>query len=94
MHINLKLLEAVASGEFPARVLTEIARDHISAICPVCREALEAYEAGLLMKDGAGQEAYEKHFEAVKRKLGFSSRELKLPWLHIGVSFFTSEVTA
>jgi tetratricopeptide (TPR) repeat protein len=45
VHISREILEAVAQGELSAEYLAETAWQHLMAVCPVCREELNAFLA-------------------------------------------------
>jgi hypothetical protein len=38
IHITRELLSAVARGEFPPRMLVETGLQHLTSLCPHCRE--------------------------------------------------------
>ena len=44
IHITRELLAATARGELPARMLTEIGVEHLTSLCPTCREEFKAYQ--------------------------------------------------
>ena len=44
IHITRELLRAVASGELPPRVLTEIGWRHLMRLCPTCSEEVNAFQ--------------------------------------------------
>jgi tetratricopeptide (TPR) repeat protein len=44
IHITRELLRAVASGELPPRVLTEIGWRHLMKLCPTCNEEVTAFQ--------------------------------------------------
>jgi tetratricopeptide (TPR) repeat protein len=44
IHITRELLRAVASGELPPRVLTEIGWRHLMRLCPTCNEEVTAFQ--------------------------------------------------
>jgi tetratricopeptide (TPR) repeat protein len=44
MHVTRELLRAIASGERPARDLTEIAWQHLLKLCPYCSEEVAAFQ--------------------------------------------------
>src|SRR5436190_24068881 len=42
-HVTREILEAVANGELPARVITQIGMEHLMSLCPVCRREITAF---------------------------------------------------
>jgi tetratricopeptide (TPR) repeat protein len=44
IHVTRELLRAVASGELPPRVLTEIGWRHLLKLCPYCSEEVAAFQ--------------------------------------------------
>ncbi len=44
IHVTRELLRAVASGELPPRVLTEIGWRHLMRLCPTCNEEVVAFQ--------------------------------------------------
>ncbi len=44
IHITRELLRAVASGELPPRILTEIGWRHLMRLCPTCSEEVTAFQ--------------------------------------------------
>lgn len=46
MHITRELLDAVAKGELPPKVLMDLIRHHLFNLCPHCRAEFEAYLQG------------------------------------------------
>jgi hypothetical protein len=43
VHITVELLRAVMRGDLPPRVLVEIGLDHLTGLCPHCRNELRAW---------------------------------------------------
>lgn len=43
MHITRELLEAIARGEIPVRVLEDTILEHLRTVCPYCRRELEEF---------------------------------------------------
>ena len=43
MHITRELLEAIARGEIPVRVLEDLVLEHLKRVCPHCRRELEEF---------------------------------------------------
>jgi len=75
MHITRELLEAIARGEIPVRVLEDTIFEHLKKVCPYCRRELEEFareqEAKRKGKDpGPG-------FEAVSALLDRHLRDLR-----------------
>lgn len=46
IHLTRELLQAVARGELPARVVTEIGVQHLMSLCSTCRREILAFERG------------------------------------------------
>jgi hypothetical protein len=44
IHITRELLRAVASGELPPQVLSEIGWRHLMRLCPTCNEEVTAFQ--------------------------------------------------
>jgi tetratricopeptide (TPR) repeat protein len=44
IHLTADLLAAVARGDLPARVLTEVGINHLLNLCPTCREGFELWQ--------------------------------------------------
>lgn len=43
MHISRELLEAVATGNLPPRLLLQLLQQHLTSLCPHCHRELEAF---------------------------------------------------
>ena len=43
MHITRELLDAIARGEIPVRVLEDLILEHLKTVCPHCRRELEEF---------------------------------------------------
>jgi tetratricopeptide (TPR) repeat protein len=43
MHITRELLEAIAQGEIPARMLEDTILEHLKQVCPYCKRELEEF---------------------------------------------------
>ncbi len=43
-HLTREMLRAVSRGVLPARVVTQIGRDHPLHLCPVCHQELQAFQ--------------------------------------------------
>ena len=43
MHITRELLEAIARGEIPVRVLEDLILEHLKKVCPHCRREMEEF---------------------------------------------------
>lgn len=43
MHITRELLEAIARGEIPVRVLDDLVLEHLRRVCPHCRREMEEF---------------------------------------------------
>ena len=43
MHITRELLDAIALGEIPVRVLEDLILEHLKKVCPHCRRELEEF---------------------------------------------------
>lgn len=44
-HITPDLLEAVARGELPPRLLVQVGWKHLIDLCPCCRRAVDAWQS-------------------------------------------------
>jgi len=44
IHLTADLLAAVARGDLPARVLTELGLDHLLSLCPTCRAEFQIWQ--------------------------------------------------
>lgn len=61
-HVTREILRAVADGELPARVLTELGVTHLMSLCPVCRREITAFQGA---HRGTITPGYFKALEAV-----------------------------
>lgn len=77
MHLTPTLIVAVARGALPRRVLLEIGREHLAAICPICAEAMASAELALRLEEGVTPAAYDEALEAVRRRLGLRVSQLR-----------------
>jgi tetratricopeptide (TPR) repeat protein len=75
VHITHKLLLAVLDGDLPRKVLEEIVKEHLAALCPVCREELETFDWRLYRREVAHPSLYSSHIERVARSVRATSRE-------------------
>lgn len=83
-HITRELLEAVASGELPPRLMVQIGWQHLIELCPSCREAVEAWQS-LRRKPRADYGAalrvlpvlIDRHCKAIEKKEDAAHRDLR-----------------
>ena len=54
IHITQDMLDAVSRGELPPRVLAEVGVSHLLALCPHCREELQAWQRRRSGGDSSG----------------------------------------
>ncbi|HEX4963298.1 MAG TPA: hypothetical protein VF173_20880 [Thermoanaerobaculia bacterium] len=83
IHITRELLRAVAGGELPPRVLTEIGWRHLLKLCPTCNEEVTAFQqerAAPANYDAALRilpVVLEKHAADLETKTGAARRDFR-----------------
>lgn len=45
LHITRELLRAISRGELPPRLLLQLGLEHLTALCPTCRQEVEAWQS-------------------------------------------------
>jgi tetratricopeptide (TPR) repeat protein len=76
MHLTPNLIAAVSRGELPRRVLVEIGKDHLAAVCPICAEAMATAEVVLRRDRGESPATYDRAVEAARRRLDDRERQV------------------
>lgn len=77
MHLTANLIMAAFRGELPRRVLVEIGKDHLAALCPVCEEAMTAADLALRQDRGSSLGAYDRAFDAARGHLTDRERQVR-----------------
>jgi tetratricopeptide (TPR) repeat protein len=75
IHITRELLEAVSRGAVPERFLSEAGMQHLTSLCPFCREEIREWEA-----KRAARPEYDYVLQALPAVLGRHVPELEARW--------------
>lgn len=75
MHVTHELLLAVLDGKLPRKVLEEIVKEHLAALCPTCRQELETFDWRRYRREVPHPSLYSAHFERVAESVRGRSRE-------------------
>jgi hypothetical protein len=78
MHVTTHLLEAVDRGEAAGELLDEIEREHLSALCGVCSQALLAHETRLRRPGSIGREEPRDPVERLRGRMSLREVELRV----------------
>jgi len=65
VHVTHQILLAVLDGTIPQQVLREIVKEHLMALCPVCRQEIETFDWRQHRREAGDPSAYGVHFDRV-----------------------------
>jgi len=65
VHVTHQILLAVLDGTIPQQVLQEIVKEHLMALCPVCRQEIETFDWRQHRREVGDPSAYGEHFDRV-----------------------------
>jgi len=65
VHVTHQILLAVLDGTIPQQVLREIVKEHLMALCPVCRQEIETFDWRQHRREVGDPSAYGEHFDRV-----------------------------
>lgn len=77
MHLTANLIVAAFRGDLPRRVLVEIGKEHLSAVCPICAEAMETAEMALRHDRGSSPATYERALDSARGHLADRERQVR-----------------
>lgn len=65
VHVTHQILLAVLDGTIPQQVLQEIVKEHLMALCPVCRQEIETFDWRQHRREVGDPSAYGVQFDRV-----------------------------
>lgn len=76
-HLTPELLHAIDRAEIPLRLAIELGREHLKAICPTCRDAMDVYAAQAASRGAERPEDYGRTIETVQQRLESEERSAR-----------------